>query len=64
VEKPFIDKAPDGEESSFYYKSGELMNYYWDWEILFCTEEIFNCMSSGIPHKHAVDRIIARKVRR
>lgn len=37
------------------------MGYYWDWEILYCTEEIFDCMSSGIPHKHAVNRIIARR---
>jgi len=61
VEKPFIKRAPDAEENAFLYKSGELMNYYWDWEILYCTEEIFDCMSSGIPHKHAVNRIIARK---
>jgi hypothetical protein len=27
----------------------------------FCTEEIFDCMSSGVPHQHAVNRIIARK---
>lgn len=61
VEKPFISRAPDAEESAFHYKSGEIMSYYWDWEILYCTEEIFDCMSSGIPHKHAVNRIIARK---
>lgn len=61
VEKPFIPRAPDAEESAFHYKSGEIMTYYWDWEILYCTEEIFDCMSSGILHRHAVNRIIARK---
>ena len=61
VTKPFIPKAPDAEDTSYPYKSGELMHYYWDWEILFSVEEIFNCMSSGIPHKHAVNRIIARR---
>lgn len=63
VRKPFIPTAPDAEETAFPYKSGELMGYYWDWEILYCTEEIFDCMSSGIPHKHAVNRIIARRYR-
>lgn len=61
VEKPFIPRAPDAGENGVLYKSGELFTYYWDWEILYCTEEIFDCMSGGIPHKHAVDRIIARK---
>jgi tellurite methyltransferase len=61
VRKPFIARAPDAEETAFPYKSGELMSYYWDWEILYCTEEIFDCMSSGVPHRHAVNRIIARR---
>ncbi|NIQ08018.1 MAG: class I SAM-dependent methyltransferase [Candidatus Korarchaeota archaeon] len=61
VDKPFLSKAPDAEDTAYSYKSGELMSYYWDWEILYCTEEIFDCMSSGIPHKHAVNRVIARR---
>ena len=61
VEKPFIARAPDAEDTAYLYKSGELFSYYWDWEIVYCTEEIFDCMSSGIPHEHAVDRIIAKK---
>ncbi len=61
VTKPFIARAPDAEETAYPWKSGELMSYYWDWEILYCTEEIFDCMSSGVPHKHAVNRIIARR---
>jgi tellurite methyltransferase len=63
VRKPFITKAPDPAGIEIPYTSGELMSYYWDWEIVYCTEEIFDCMSSGIPHKHAVDRIIARRYR-
>lgn len=62
VKKPFIPKAPDGEKDAYSYKSGELMGYYWDWEILYSEEEIFDCMSSGIPHKHAINRVIARKI--
>jgi tellurite methyltransferase len=61
VEKPFIARAPDAEDTAHLYRSGELMSYYWDWEILFSIEEVFDCMSSGIPHQHAVNRIIARK---
>lgn len=61
VEKPFIKRAPDAEETAFPYRSGELMGYYWDWEILHSVEEIFDCTSGGVPHKHAVNRMIARR---
>jgi len=61
VRKPFIPKAPDTIAKEYSFRSGELMSYYWDWEIFYCTEEIFDCMSSGVPHKHAVNRIIARR---
>lgn len=61
VEKPFIARAPDADEAAELFRSGELLGYYWDWEVLFSTEEYFDCMSSGIPHRHAVNRIIARK---
>jgi tellurite methyltransferase len=61
VEKPFISRAPDAEDTAYMFASGELMSYYWDWEILYCNEEIFDCMSSGVPHKHAVNRIIAKR---
>jgi len=61
VEKPFIGKAPDAEETAFLYTSGELMSYYRDWEILYSVEDIFDCMSGGAPHRHAVNRIIARQ---
>ena len=62
VTKPFVSRAPDAEDSAYPYKSGELMSYYWDWDILYCAEKIFDCMSSGVPHKHAVNKIIARKI--
>ena len=61
VKKPFIAKAPDSETTAQRWISGELFTYYHDWRIEYCTEEIFDCMSSGIPHQHAVNRIIARK---
>jgi len=61
VHKPFIEKAPDAEPTAHKWISGEILTYYHDWLIEYCTEEIFDCMSSGKPHKHAVNRIIARK---
>ncbi|HIE27407.1 TPA: class I SAM-dependent methyltransferase [Candidatus Poribacteria bacterium] len=62
VKKPFIARAPDGETTAQKWISGELFTHYHDWRIEYCTEEIFDCMSSGAPHQHAVNRVIARKV--
>jgi len=62
VQKPFIPPAPDAEASAQVWISGELFTHYHDWKIEFCTEEIFDCLSSGAPHQHAVNRIIARKL--
>lgn len=61
VKKPFIGKAPDVEKTAYKYISGELMTCYHEWKIEYCSEDIFDCMSSGVPHQHAVNRIIARK---
>lgn len=61
VRKPFIPRPPDAEGTAYPWRSGELMSYYWDWEIIYSTEEIFDCMSSSIPHRHAVNRMIARR---
>jgi tellurite methyltransferase len=62
VKKPFIEPAPEGEKNSHKWISGELLTYYHDWMIEYSEEEIFNCMSSGIPHKHATNRVLACKV--
>lgn len=62
VEKPFVKTAPDWEKSEFFYQSGDLARYYHDWEILQCEERIIDCNSAGVPHRHAVNRIIARKI--
>jgi tellurite methyltransferase len=61
VRKPFIQRAPDTAGKEYSFRSGELMGYYSDWEILYCMEEVFDCVSSGVPHKHCVNRIIARR---
>ena len=60
VHKPFIAAAPDIEPDARLFRSGELMSYYWDWEILWFEESFFDCNSSGVPHRHAVNRMVAR----
>lgn len=62
VEKPFIETAPDWGTDEHHYRSGDLLSLYWDWELLAFEEIIFDCDSSGVPHKHAMDVMIARKL--
>jgi tellurite methyltransferase len=61
VKKPFVAPAPDGDANAHPWRSGELFTVYHDWKIEWCGEEIFDCMSSGVAHQHAVNRIVARK---
>jgi tellurite methyltransferase len=60
VDKPFIPRAPDSEDSEHYWKSGELFSYYFDWHFKsVLTEFVFDCASGGVPHKHCMDMLIA-----
>ena len=64
VEKPFIPTPPDREKSESYKKgwlSGELFMYYHDWFFHKNDEIIFDCNSSGTPHQHCMDILIAEK---
>ncbi len=64
VEKPFIDPAPDltqEEKKGKLWRSGELFTYYHDWLFHACKEEVFDCNSGGIPHKHCMDTLIAQR---
>ena len=61
VEKPFIEAPPENEPNAYPWISGELLTYYHNWEIIKFEEVIFDCQSSGIPHKHAMNIMIARK---
>ena len=60
VSKSFIPRAPDEEQTSHKWISGELLTHFNDWRIEYTTEEIFDCNSSGVPHQHAISRVIAR----
>ena len=65
VRKPFIPLPPDIEESEIAagdWESGELFMYYHDWLFHKSEERIFDCNSSGIPHKHCMDVMIAEKI--
>jgi len=62
VSKPFIDYAPEKESTSTNWKSGELFTYYYDWLIHECNEIIFDCNSSGIPHRHCMDILMSERV--
>jgi len=62
VNKPFIGPAPEKEPTSCRWISGEIFTHYHDWLIQECSEVIFDCNSSGISHKHAMNKIIAQKI--
>ena len=49
VRKPFLKSPSDGKECRYKWISGELFSYYADWLIASCSEDIFDCMSGGIP---------------
>ena len=64
VNKPFLTRVPDKtreEDKRHPWYSGELFGYYHDWLFHMCREEIFDCNSGGIPHKHCMDTLIAQK---
>jgi tellurite methyltransferase len=61
VAKPFIAPAPDAEPTAHLWTSGELLMQYRDWHIDFFEEAVFDCDSSGVPHRHAVNRMVARR---
>lgn len=62
VAKPFIPVAPDWEKNEYFYISGDLARYYHDWDIIECGERIIDCHSANVPHRHAINYIIARRV--
>lgn len=61
VQKPFIAPPPE-KEDSYGWKSGELFTLYHDWRLEHVEEKIFDCDSSGVPHQHVMDVMVARKM--
>lgn len=62
VNKPFIAPPPEKEPNAYKWYSGELLALYHDWLMKDSSEIIFDCNSSGIPHKHAMTTMITQKV--
>ncbi|OBA04504.1 XRE family transcriptional regulator [Paenibacillus polymyxa] len=62
VNKPFIAPPPEKEPNAYKWYSGELLAHYYDWLIKDSSEIVFDCNSSGIPHKHAMTKMIAQKI--
>lgn len=62
VQKPFIVRPADHEDGREMWRSGELFTYYHDWLFHRAIEEIFDCNSGGIPHKHCMDTLVAEKI--
>jgi tellurite methyltransferase len=60
VPKPYIPPQTTNPFASP-FRSGELLGYYWDWEILDSGQVEFISSASGIPHRKAMDVVIARK---
>ncbi len=59
VQKPFIERAKS--KGGNLWRSGELFMAYHDWLLHKCEENIFDCASGGIPHRHCMDTVIAEK---
>ena len=64
VRKPFITRSwdnPEDEKLRHPWYSGELFGYYHEWLFHICREEVFDCNSGGVPHKHCMDTLIGQK---
>ena len=59
VHKPFIPRDPTADPMEQDWRSGEILMYYHDWEVVFFEEEIQIDVKSG--YKFPINRIIARK---
>ena len=60
VPKPYIPPQTSNPFASP-FRSGELLGYYWDWQILDSGQVEFVSRSGGVPHRKAMDVVIARK---
>jgi len=60
VLKPYIPPYSMNPSASP-FRSGELLGYYWDWQILESGQGEFISNSGGVPHRKAMDVVIARK---
>lgn len=62
VEKPFLERQEHVSQDEYMFRSGELMEYYWDWDFIYLSENIVPCIIGGSSHLHAMNAMIARKI--
>lgn len=62
IQKPFIAPPPEKEEHAHLWRSGQILTYYHDWYVEDFMEYVFECNSSGVPHKHAMNELYARNI--
>lgn len=62
VDKPFIPLPPDWDDYEKMWPTGKIFTYYPDWKFERIDETVFDCNSSGVPHQHCMDYVVARKV--
>ena len=63
VEKSFIPSPPDWKPEMNYFDSAELYSYYGkNWKLEVTEEVCFNCAGGGKPHRHCINKMIARKM--
>ncbi len=60
VPKPYIPRQTTNPQATP-FRSGELLGYYGDWQILDSGQVEFVSHSGGVPHRKAMDVVIARK---
>ena len=61
VDKPFLPLPPDWDKEEKMWKTGQLFTYLADWEIVKMDEIFLPCNSSGVPHVHCMDTVIAKR---
>ncbi len=60
VAKPYIANLSMNPFASP-FRLGELLGYYWDWRILDSGQVEFISNAGGVPHRKAMDVVIAQK---
>ena len=61
VDKPFLPLPPDWDKEEKMWKTGQWFTRLADWEIIKMDEIFLDCNSSGIPHVHCMDTVIAKR---
>jgi tellurite methyltransferase len=61
IDVPNLGAIPDLDPEATPFAPGELGRYYAGWGILETSQMSFDCSFTGIPHRHVVEVVVARK---